>query len=883
MIRHLHDAARRLLRATLPAEIRDAVVGDLDDEMADRISRGADPREALSWSIRQTLGSLPAAARLRVASLRSARRETRKRGYMVGIWQDVRYSARLLRRSPLLACAVIATLALGIGATTAIFSVVHAALLRELPYREPDRIVRIYETFGGNQISRGVVNPANYDHWERHAKSFSHMAAMRGSSATLTRAGDPLRVNVESVLPAFFEAIGVLPAIGRPLTAADAEGAASPVLLSHDLWTSRFGGDASIVGRTIVLNGTSRPVAGVMPAGFRFPYEPDLWQVLTLSQAARASSRSWYLGAVARLAPGVTVADAQIEMDRLSSQLRELEPARQKNRGAWVVSLHEDLVYRVTDGLAILQGAVLLVLLIAIANVANLLLAHSTARQREFAVRAAIGAGRQRIFRQLLTESLMLGVTGAAGGALLAVWGVRALVALSPLRLGDGMEPAVNLPVLLFALTVGVVTSIVFGLAPALIAARSDLAGPVKEGSHTTIGGARSGSGRLRSLLVVSETALAVMLLVGAGLLMRSFTLLLAQDVGFTVDRVVTAQTTLPSAQYDTPEKRAAFWRALFERLGTLPGVAAAGGSTAVPFSNWEWQTDFRVVGREDVRNDGTGIRTVHPGYFPALGIPLLKGRGFTDRDNPSSEPVLVVNDVFAREHLRGLDPVGQRVRFGRDESEKPHVIVGVTGSTRHASLDGAAGPEVYRPLQQQPPATLVLAIRAAADPRALISLIPSTIHQIDPDLPVQHVRTMDEMIARTVADRRFYLTLMTTFSGLALTLALLGVYGVMSYTVGQRTREIGIRMALGAAPQQVQRLVLRSALILVGTGLVLGLAGAAFTSNVLRSLLFGVTSRDPVTIGSVTAALGLLSVVAAYLPARRARRLDPVTALRCE
>ena len=801
---------------------------------------------------------------------------------MRGLWQDVRYTARMMRRNPLYTAAAVGTLALGIGATTAIFSVVHATLLRELPFHEPDRIVRVYETFRNRHFTRGVANPANFDYWERHVSSFSHISAIRPRYATLTGAGDAASIRVVGVMPAFFDVMGISPVVGRRLTTADAGGADAPVLLAHELWTTRFGADPGITQRTIILDGVARPVAGVMPAGFDFP-NPEVWECFDIPPAERASARAWYLGVVARMKPGVTIEAAQAEMDRVAVQLQTVEPARQKDRGAYVVPLREDLVYRMTDGLALLQGAVLLVLLIAVANVANLMLAHSSGRRREFSVRAAVGASRARMLRQVLTESLLLGVTGAAAGALFAVWGVRALVALSPRAMPATMTPAVDGPVLAFALAAGLITSVIFGVAPAVFAASTDVAGAAKEGSHTTIAGARGKAGRLRAALVVAEVALAVTLLAGAGLLIRSFTQLMRQDVGFRSDRVLTAQTTLPGARYDTPAKRLQFWRDLFERLESIPGVTAAGGSTALPFSNWEWQTDFRIVGREEVPNDGAGIRTVDPGYFATLGIPLLHGRIFNEADSPTGERAVMVNEAFARAHMAGLEPVGQRMRFTREAGATTYQVVGVIGSTRHRSLDREVRPEIYRPLAQAPPTTLVMAIRTAGDPQGAVSLLRGAIRDLDPELPVQQLMSMEALIGRSVADRRFYLVLMAFFSGVAVLLAVVGIYGVMAQAVGQRTREIGIRMALGAAPAHVQRMVLRSGALLIGSGLLLGVIGALATSSVLRSQLFGVTPRDPLTLVAVIGILGGLGLAATYVPARRARRLDPIVALRRE
>jgi putative ABC transport system permease protein len=876
----LHRLARALLSAALPPELRDAVIGDLDDEMRERIDAGATRHAAAAWSMRQSLGSIPAALRLRAGRRMAAGPAGSKGEAVHSLWQDVRYAARVARKTPLVTIAAVTTLALGIGATTAIFSIVHAALIRELPFHEPDRIVNIYESFRSS-LSRGVVNPSNFDYWERHATSFSHITPMRTSSATLTGAGDPTRVSVQAVGEAFFDTIGVRPAVGRQLNDSDADESTLPVLLSHELWRTRFGADPAITSRTIMLNDAATPVVGVMPAGFGFPHNTDVWMPLRIPASQRANARSWFLGVVARLRPGIEIDDARAEMNRLAQELQQANPARQKDRGASLVPLREDLVFRIAEGVLLLQGAVALVLLIAVANIANLLLARGAARTREFGIRTAVGASRWRVARLVLTESVLLGLAGAVVGCVLAVYNLRALLAFSPLQLPPGMEPALDMPVLMFGLATGVAASALFGLLPALAATRRDVAARLQAGALTS-GGSSPRSTHLRSGLVIAELALAVVLLVGAGLLARTFLRLMSQDVGFTSTRVLTAMTTLPAARYDTAEKRSAFWESLFERLATVPGVVAAGGSTAVPFSNFEWQTAFTIVGRVDTPH-GTSIRTVHPKYFEALGIPLLAGRVLSPADNETAERVVMVNGTFARTFFPGVNPVGERIRLTSEKDATPALIVGVAGDTRHYRLTEPPQPEVYRPLMQQAPSLFVLAIRTSDDPRAVMSLVRSAVRQLDPDLPIEQMKTLSELVAGTVADRRFYLTLIGFFALAALMLALIGVYAVMAYVVGQRSREIGIRLALGAAPRDVRLQVVRSAAVLVLVGLALGAGAALLASRALASLLFGVAPHDPLTFAAVVALLGLLGVAAAWLPARRAARLDPLAVLRTE
>jgi putative ABC transport system permease protein len=814
--------------------------------------------------------------------------------------QDVRHALRAFRRRPAVAAIALATLALGIGANSAIFSVVDVVLLKPLPYRDAGRIVHVYETNRRYHFDRGVANPFNYDTWERESASFERLAAMRGGAVTLTGAGDPARLRYDAVTAGFFDVMGIRPLLGRTLNDTDAVEGRDVVVISYRLWTSRFGSDPQILGHTLTLEGQTATVVGVMPEAFRYPEGWDVFRPLALSAKERADMHSWFLGVVGKLKPSVRIEGAQAEMDAISSRLEEEYPASRQDRGVRLVGLHEDLVSGVAEGLTLLQAVVGFVLIIACANVANMLMVGASGRRREIGIRAAIGAGRGRLARQLMTESVLLAVAGGALGVWLAHWGAALLVALSPDRtLPAGMTPGVNGEVLAFSLALSALTGLLVGVAPAFFFSRADIVDVLKDSSLAAAGSGKRGQRLLRTSLVATEVAISLAMLTGSALLAQSFLRLTSQDPGFAAPRLLTAQISLPAWRYPNTAAPGQFWSRLFDRLAAAPGVTGVAASTALPFSNWEWQTWFEVRGREGDKNDGTGIRTVIPGYFEALGVPVLAGRSFTAEDASGADPVVLVNDTFARQFLQGANPIGQELRTERPDTTGPRVttligadkeqptsarwmrIVGVVGSTRHTSLDAPPEVEIYRPLAQSPASTMILALRTSGDPLGVESGLRDVVRDLDPTLPVQQIRTMEAAIGRTTAQRRFEMWLVSLFAALAGALALIGIYGVMSYVVGLRTREMGIRLALGARPGQVRALVVRQGLVPVGFGLAAGFAGAWVLAGVLRTQLFDVAPHDPRTLAGASLAFLAVAAFACWIPARRTSRVDPIVVLR--
>jgi putative ABC transport system permease protein len=878
----------RLLLRLFPASFRDRFGHDMEELFADRrraARRTGRLAVAALWV--RTAGDLIAhgAAERRAARAASV---TRRRGAtttMQTIAQDIRFAIRTFRRRPAVTVVALITLALGIGANTAIFSVVHAVLIRRLPYAEPSRIVRIYSTHRLYNFTRGVANPFDFDYWQQHASSFSKLAVMNYASAALTGAGDPVQLRGQAVMPAFFDVLGAHPSKGRLFTAEEARDQARVVVLSDRIWRSKFGGRDDIVGHTIALNERPWTVIGVMPERWSFPDDMDFWQPVELKPEERRQLGSWYLGVIAQLAPGVTVEDAQQEMNRLARDLEGAYPKQRANRGFSVISLRDDLAYRAADGLRLLQGVVICVLLIACANLANIQLAQAIGRRREFGVRSAIGASRARLVRQALTESVLLALAGGAIGVAIAFWGVRALVALAPpFVLPDPDSIRVSWQSLAATGAIAIVTGLVFGAGPAWLLSSPAIADEVAHGTRTAPGGLNwSRRQWLRAGLVAAEIALAFVLVAGAGLLMRSVTTLLRQAPGFRTDHLITAQVSVPAKRYPSAESRLAFWQALNERLAALPGVVGAAGSSALPFTNWEWQADFVIKGREDVPNDGAGVRSVTPEFFPTLGIPVLAGRPFTADDSATSPAVAIVSDAFAREHLPGLDPIGREISFG---SAKPvwATIVGVVGATRHRGLDEDLRPEIYRPISQHEGTnTFLYVLRTATDPAAFVPAIRRAVGELDANLPVLEMKTMDALIAARLAERRFYLTLLTLFAVLAGALAAVGIYGVMSYVVSQGRKEIGIRLALGARPAQVRRGVLGQGLRVVIAGSAVGMLVALKLSSLLESQLFRTTTHDVPAFATAAVLLIGVAALACWIPASRTSRVDPVGALRAD
>jgi putative ABC transport system permease protein len=889
----------RCLLLIFPPAFRARFRDDMADVFADRLRRArAQGRMAVARLWMHALADLAAHG---LAERRASRERIRRMTMLQTIAQDLRFAARAFRARPGFTLAALVTLALGIGANTAIFSVVHAVLIRDLPYADADRIVSVYESYRGNR-SRMVANPFNFDTWQRQARSFERLSATRRQQATLTGAGEPARIWTLRVDGNFFPIFGVPAMLGRTLTDADAARDAPVAVLSHGFWTRALGADPDALGRTLQLDGGAVAVVGVMPPAFGYPERTDIYRPLPLPPAMRANMDSWFLGVVGKLAPGIAIERAQVELDAIAARLAREHPAGRRDRGAWIVRLQDDLAFRSAPNLRLLQGVVVLVLLIACANVANLLLASASGRRREISIRAALGAGRGRLVRQLVTESVLLSLAGGAIGAACAAWGVEVLVAAAPeFTLPQGTPIAVDGVVLAFTFGLAAATGAAAGLVPAMLFSSPRLADAIKGSGAASAGAGRPAQRLLRSTLVAAEVAISLVLIAASVLLVRSFLHVIAQERGFSPAGVLTATITLSPDRYKNPAAQQAFWNDLLARLRAMPGVTTVGASNALPFSNWEWQTWFEVRGLEAPKNNGVSLRTVTPGYFDALRIQMRAGRPFTDDDVAGAEPVALVNEAFVRRHLAGLAPIGQLVRTERDNAGAGRVtalinarapqpttpkwmtIVGVIADTRHTRLEEPASPELYRPLAQTSSFMLVVALRTSGDPAALERPLRAEVARLDANLPLEQVRTMEAAIDRTTAQRRYYMALVTLFAALAVVLALVGTYGVMSYVAGLRRREIGIRLALGATAAGVKALLVRQGLRPVIAGIAVGAAGALWAGALLRDQLFEIEARDPQTIAGAALAFALVGAIACWLPARRSGAVEPVAVLRTE
>jgi putative ABC transport system permease protein len=800
------------------------------------------------------------------------------------MFNDLRYALRQLIKSPGFAAVTILTLALGIGACTAIFSVVNAVLLRPLDYPDPARLVIIRET-NLPDFPEFSASPPNYLDWEKQTKSYEHLAAYSGSRINLTGDGEPQQLVGIKATAHYFDVYGIKPALGRTfLPEEDALGKEHVVVLSYPFWQRVFGGAADVLGRPVQLNGEPYTVIGVAPLGFGIASKIDAWMPMAFKpdETANDARGGHYLSVVGRLRAGVTVAQAEAELKVLAAQLAKQYPDSNKGWGIFMMPLQDYSVRDVRTVLYTLLGAVGCVLLIACANIANLLLARATARHREISIRAALGASRARLVRQLLTESVLLALCGGLAGMLLARWGLDALLALAPANLPRVTDIHLNAGVLVFSLALSVITGLVFGIAPAWLAASADVNEALKQGSRgSTEGGAR---GRMRSALVVIEVTLALMLLGGAGLLARSFIQLAHVDPGFTPENATVLRLSLPQKKYALPEQQTAFANSLLERVKNLPGVQAAGLTHSMPLVS-DYVLSFNIEGRpalapSDLPN--TNYYAVTPDYFRAMGIRLVRGRVFTAQDDAKAPRVAIINETMARQHFPNEDPVGKRINItnGPDTWRE---IIGIVGDIKQYGVDKATSNQSYEPFAQVPFSSLNVVIRTSGPPAALLGAIRPTVYAVDKDQPIGTIRPLEEIMADSIARQRFAMTLLTVFSLVALVIAAVGIYGVMAYSVVQRTGEFGIRMALGAQQRDVLRLVLTQGGKLIGLGLIIGLAATLAASRAMGSMLFNTSAQDPLTLATITLLLGAVALIACLLPANRATKVNPIEALRVE
>jgi putative ABC transport system permease protein len=826
-------------------------------------------------------------------------RELSPFNWLEALKQDVRYGARMLKNSPGFTAVAVCTLALGIGANTAIFSVVNAVLLNPLPYPDSARLVMLWEQKPALGWVRNIVSAANFVDWKRQNHVFAGMAALSESTFNLSGTGEPVELRGAQVSADFFPVLGVRPALGRIFTPEDDRLEDSRVvILTHQLWQERYGADPALIGRQITVNRRQFTVIGVLPPEFYFPPWKDDTQRAQLWVTGldlRNTQRTWHAyESIGRLKPGVTFEQAQAEMDTISRRLAAQYP-EQKGWAAQLIDLHDQVVGDTRPALLVLLAAVGVVLLIACANLANLQLARLAARQREIAVRAALGGGRFRVIRQLLTESVLLALAGGVLGAALAAWGVKLFVALGPRNTPGLQNASVNFNVLWFTLALSVLTGVVFGLLPAFDASHIDLIRSFKEGGRSLTHGLRTR--RLRGVLVCTEFALALILLTGAGLLIRSFAALSRVELGFDPHHAMTVRVALQGQAYIAPSRQIQFFKNLLPAVQSLPGVTAVGavdggGLPPIGGSGQDFLIENRPIPPMSDWPDGS-VRVVSPDYFRATGIRLARGRFLTDADNETAPRVAVINERLARDYWPGRDPIGSRVRFPGLAIKFPELpdeprwltIVGVVKDVKNRGPQVPAIEEIYISYQQPPafytPRALV--VRSAGDPAALTPAIRRLVQALDPNQPISQVRTLDEIVALAEAGRRFPMLLLGLFAALALLLAGIGIYGVMSYSITQRTHEIGIRMALGARSRDVVASTLAEAMRLAVIGVALGLAGSLALTRLVSGLLFGVGARDPLTLLTVSLLLLAIAMAAVLIPARRASRVDPIVTLRYE
>ncbi|MGE5569515.1 MAG: ABC transporter permease [Rhodospirillales bacterium] len=804
---------------------------------------------------------------------------------------DVRYGVRTLIKSRGFTAVAVLALALGIGANTAIFTVANAVLIRPLPYKDSDRLVAVWENNPPQGWQRmGVSGPAYID-WQEQSQLFEEIALYEPGSGTLTGIGEPEQIPGMRVTTNFFKVLGAGAQYGRLFTADEAKGGRHNVcVVTNGFWRRRMGSDPGVVGKVFQVDGLAYMVIGVLSPDFWLPMSAEAFVPWNRDELRNMNRASHAFGVLGRLKPGVTVEQASAELNSIQRQIGERYPGL-RDWGATVAPMKEALVEYIRPALLVLLGAVGFVLLIACTNVANLLLARSAARRKEIAIRTAIGAGRWRLIRQFLTESVLLGLAGGALGLLFALWGTEGLSRVLPNRIPVPEAAAqvalaritVDARVLLFTLLISVATGALFGLAPALAALRSDTAEALKEGGRSSASG--GGRQRLRGALVISEVALALVLLVSAALMIRSFRQMQKSSPGFHADKVLTAEMELPAdSKYRDPRQWAATFERFLERMKEMPGVQSAALTHIVPLTEYESKESFEIEGRPALASGerlGADWRAVSPGYFRTLGIPLLRGRDFTPLDHADAPCVVVIDQTLARMYFRGEDPIGRRLIFERFRSTCE--IAGVVGEVKHAGVNKSPRPTAYFAFTQAPQPRMSFVVRSAGNPAGLISAVKKAVWSVDRDQPVYNIKTMDDLLSDSASAARFTLVLLGVFAALALTLAAVGIYGVMSYTVNQRKHEIGIRIALGAQRGHVLRLVVGQAMALALAGVAAGLVIALAVTRLLATLLYGVSATDVPTFAIVAVTLSAVALAASYIPARRATRIEPLIALRYE